>query len=190
MENYDFTSNEDIDDIVLQPDGKSLCFQCGLEFPNMISGKEHYISVHHHEKNNFKNEMLSGKEEIPNDNKSSFEPNQDKLEQDEPEQDELVIDESNQMEIAQPLIQNSSALALLSLLHSNQLQFNCDQCSQCFQAMSELETHKNIQHGSFTTTCNVCNQEFNSSKNLLIHTGKDHLAESIQYVKKKMLHAN
>ena len=190
-ENNDFSSNEeDFDDIVLQPDGKSLCFQCGLEFPNMISGKEHYISVHHHEKNNFKNEMLSGKEEIPNDNKSSFEPNQDKLEQDEPEQDELVIDESNQMEIAQPLIQNSSALALLSLLHSNQLQFNCDQCSQCFQAMSELETHKNIQHGSFTTTCNVCNQEFNSSKNLLIHTGKDHLAESIQYVKKKMLHAN
>ena len=87
-------------------------------------------------------------------------------------------------------LDNINSSLILSLLHSNELQFNCDECSQCFQAMSELETHKNSQHGSFKTTCNVCNQEFDSSKNLLIHTGKDHLAESIQYVKKKMLHAN
>jgi hypothetical protein len=46
-ETNDFTSNEDIDDIVLQPDGKSLCLDCGLEFPNLIIGKDHYLSVHH-----------------------------------------------------------------------------------------------------------------------------------------------
>ena len=178
-ENNDFPTDEDIDDIVLQPDGKSLCFQCGLEFPNMITGKEHFISVHHHEKNNL-NEL--SEKEIEND-ESSFD-------SDQISDEEEVIENNIQTDSKEESLQNNSALAILSLLHSNQFQFNCDECSQCFQAVSELETHKTSQHGSFKTTCNVCNQEFDSSKNLLIHTGKDHLAESIQYVKKKMLHAN
>ena len=69
----------------------------------------------------------------------------------------------------------------------NVMEQECQECGEKFDSSTEFSIHFARFHELTRTNCLVCGKQFNTIYSLCLHTGNDHLEETVEYVKKNIL---
>ena len=69
----------------------------------------------------------------------------------------------------------------------NVMEHECKDCGEKFDSSTEFDIHFAHFHTLTRENCNVCGKQFNTIHSLCLHTGNEHLEETVEYVKKYIL---
>ena len=72
-------------------------------------------------------------------------------------------------------------------LNRNVMEHECKECGEKFDSSTEFDIHFAHFHTLTRENCNVCGKQFNTIHALCLHTGNEHLEETVEYVKKYIL---